>query len=151
MASSKPRSDSNGSSSKRGPQHVRAEGGDGGSGVSSSLVESIGELLTSFLKGGPAKSEPASDNETTDRVAAPVVEISGTVVLAKKNILDVRSAGADLLDTLTEAIGRTVDIRLVSVDLDPGTCVPACLAHKKLSVSVEWKVSSLQERLLASS
>ena len=48
-------------------------------------------------------------------------KIKGTVVLMKKNILDVKDVGASILDRLHELFHRGVSIQLVSADqIDPG-------------------------------
>lgn len=62
-----------------------------------------------------------NQQEGLDNRRRETKKIRGTVVLMKKNILDLSDMGSSLLDRVHELMGRGVSLQLISsVHVDPG-------------------------------
>lgn len=62
--------------------------------------------------------------------------IKGTVVLMKKNVLDLNDLGASVLDRLHELVGNKVSLQLISsVNVDPGQYFTYLVFSLSFSVS----------------
>ena len=58
---------------------------------------------------------------------SPLVEIEASISLQRDNVLDADNSVAREADIVADAVGRNVELRLVSVDKDPGS--PFCCVY----------------------
>lgn len=102
-----------------------------GARLSSSAVAVNGKLLvpagfvsmTNVRRSRPLTVSATSSSQSTTTIDPPsdANNIKGTVVLMKKNLLELNDLGASFIDRVHELLGKAVSLRLVSaVNTDPG-------------------------------
>lgn len=74
------------------------------------------EMLEKLLQVVCGRNHDTTDENNSNNIPINGRKVTGTVVLMKKNVLDLTDVGASLLDRFHEVFGKGVSLQLISAD-----------------------------------